>query len=302
MSEKRSPEYDLQLVNRDDVESGGQLIENNIASLAEGNRIEERDKCKRSRTAYIAHLTKQINAVGDLMSDYSKEFQIRHLLSKFEDSLEKIYKSNQEYCKLLIDPEEIDNAMNVFKNQEFRVIEITKTVENFLEECKEFDTLYETNFEKTFDRDIPSKPVNSKIQRSSKSKNSNPKSSISSRSRKSSNSSKSHNSSKSSKSSTNSRLSAKLLLEKQKASILASQAEEKFERQIRLIEMKKELEIETEKEKALNEVIEARNKLKPAEIDLQLGQNSINRLEKIEVYTKTKPVAANQASSVPTNS
>ena len=49
MSEKRLPEYDLQLVNRDDVESVGQLIENNITSLAEGNRIEERDKCKRSR-------------------------------------------------------------------------------------------------------------------------------------------------------------------------------------------------------------------------------------------------------------
>ena len=70
------------------------------------------------------------------MSVYSNEFQIRHLLSKFEDILEKKYKSNQEYCKLLIDPEEIDNAINVFKNQEFRVIEITKTVENFLEEWR----------------------------------------------------------------------------------------------------------------------------------------------------------------------
>ena len=28
----------------------------------------------------------------------------------------------------MIDPEEIDNTVNVFKNQEFRVIEITKTV------------------------------------------------------------------------------------------------------------------------------------------------------------------------------
>ena len=36
MSEKRLPEYDLQLVNKDDVESGGQLIESNMASLAEG--------------------------------------------------------------------------------------------------------------------------------------------------------------------------------------------------------------------------------------------------------------------------
>ena len=107
----------------------------------------------------------------------------------------------------MIDPEEIDNAMNVFKNQEFRVIEIAKTVENFLKECKEFDTLYETNFEKPFDRDIPSKPVNSKTQHSSKSKDVNPNSSISSKSRKSSNSSKSHSSSKSSKSSSNSRSS-----------------------------------------------------------------------------------------------
>ena len=71
-------------------------------------------------------------------------------------------------------------------------------------------------------------------------------------------------------------------------------AEQKFERQFRLKEMKKELEIETEKEMGLNEVIEARNKLKLTKLDLQLGQNSINRLEKIEVYTKTKPVSANQ--------
>ena len=72
------------------------------------------------------------------MSDYSNEFQKDQNLSKFKDSLKNIYKSNQEYCKLLIDPEEIDNAMSIFKNQEFRVIEINKTVENFLEECKEF--------------------------------------------------------------------------------------------------------------------------------------------------------------------
>ena len=45
--------------------------------------------------------------------------------------------------------------------------------------------------------------------------------------------------------------------------------------------MKNELEIETEKENALNKVMEAKIKLKPAELDLQLGKNSINRLEKI---------------------
>ena len=45
---------------------------------------------------------------------------IRHLLSKFEDSLEKMYKSNQEYCRLLIDPVEIENATIIFKSQEFR--------------------------------------------------------------------------------------------------------------------------------------------------------------------------------------
>ena len=82
----------------------------------------------------------------------------------------------------MIDPEEIDNAMNVFNNQEFRVIEITKTVESFLEECKDFDTLYETNFGKPFHRNIPSKLVNSKTQRSSQSKDSNPRSSLSSKS------------------------------------------------------------------------------------------------------------------------
>ena len=55
------------------------------------------DKCNRFRTAYIANLPKQISVVRDLIWDYSNKFQIRHLLSKFEDTLEKIYKSNQEY-------------------------------------------------------------------------------------------------------------------------------------------------------------------------------------------------------------
>ena len=39
-------EHNVQLVNRDDEESGGQLIESNIESLAEGNRIVQRDKYK----------------------------------------------------------------------------------------------------------------------------------------------------------------------------------------------------------------------------------------------------------------
>ena len=51
--------------------------------------------------------------------------------------------------------------------------------------------------------------------------------------------------------------------------------------------MKNELEIETEKEKVLNEVIEAANKLKLAKLDLQVGKNPINCLDKIEVYSKS---------------
>ena len=58
MSERRLSEHNIQLVNRNDVESGGQLIESNIEKLAERNRIEQRDIFKRSHTAYITHLTK----------------------------------------------------------------------------------------------------------------------------------------------------------------------------------------------------------------------------------------------------
>ena len=65
MSTKRLSEHDIQLVNRDDVESDGQSIKSNIELLAEGNRIEHRDKCKQSRTAYIARLMKQISAVSN---------------------------------------------------------------------------------------------------------------------------------------------------------------------------------------------------------------------------------------------
>ena len=56
------------------------------------------------------------------------------------------------------------------------------------------------------------------------------------------------------------------------------------------------------KKKVLNEVTEANNKLKLAELNLQLEQNSINHFEKIEFCTKSKPVAENQLSSVPANS
>lgn len=148
----------------------------------------------------MAHLTKQSNAVSELMSNYGNEIQTKYSLSYFKTDLKEIYKSNQEYCNI-VDPEEIDNAINVFKNQEFQVVEIIKSVENFFEEFKELDSLCETYFAKPFGRDILSKPANSKSQRSSKSKYSYPKSSISSKSRKSRNSSKSHSSSKSSKSS-----------------------------------------------------------------------------------------------------
>ena len=65
------------------IEKGGKLIESNREKLAEEKRIEQSNKCKRSCTAYITHLARQINAVRDLMSDYSNKFQIRDLLSKF---------------------------------------------------------------------------------------------------------------------------------------------------------------------------------------------------------------------------
>ena len=92
---------------------------------------------------------------------------------------------------------------------------------------------YPASNTKPFDRDFLLKLANTKSQRSSKSKDSNPKSSIPAKSRKSSHSLKSPSSSKSSKSSNNSKSSGKILLEKQKASILTSQAEGKLEKQIR---------------------------------------------------------------------
>ena len=72
------------------------------------------------------------------MTDYNNDFEILNSLPKFQEILSKIFNVNQEYCKLLIDPDEIDKAVDCFKNQEYRVIEITKSVNSFLEECKEF--------------------------------------------------------------------------------------------------------------------------------------------------------------------
>ena len=69
MSEKGLSVYDVQLVIRDNVECGTLFLERNIEPLAEGNRIEQRAKCKQSRTASITYFIKQINAVSSLMSN-----------------------------------------------------------------------------------------------------------------------------------------------------------------------------------------------------------------------------------------
>ena len=60
--------------------------------------------------------------------------------------------------------------------------------------------------------------------------------------------------------------------------------------------------IETEKKNAVNKVTETRKKIKLAQLDLQQKQNLINRLEKIEVYAKSKPVKSNQPNNDPINS
>ena len=49
-------------------------------------------------------------------------------------------------------------------------------------------------------------------------------------------------------------------------------------------------------------LLKPERKLELVELGLQLGQNSINRLDKIEVYTKSKPFVSNQPSSVLANS
>ena len=64
-------------VNKDDAEKGGQLIESNREELAKENRLQQSNKYKQFRTRYIAHLTKQISTVSDLMLDYSNELQTR---------------------------------------------------------------------------------------------------------------------------------------------------------------------------------------------------------------------------------
>ena len=52
------------------------------------------------------------------MSDYSNDFQIRYLLSKFEEVQKNISKQSRIF-KSLVDLEEIDLAINTFKNQKF---------------------------------------------------------------------------------------------------------------------------------------------------------------------------------------
>ena len=76
------------------------------------------------------------------------------MLSKFEGSLKKYINVLKNIVNIWQTLKKVIILLTFFKNQEFRVIEITKTVENFLEECKEFDTLYEINFEKPFHRDF----------------------------------------------------------------------------------------------------------------------------------------------------
>ena len=71
-------------------------------------------------------------------------------------------------------------------------------------------------------------------------------------------------------------MSVKSSLEKERALLLATQAEEIYNQKLKQIEKEKGiLELENEKEKELNKLIEARHKVELVEFDFKLENKSV---------------------------
>ena len=206
----------------------------------------------RSRTSYVGKITKIINKITRLISD-EEDSETLHEIELYNGKLDNYINSvrsiTSKYFELQPIESKNSDALNYCTDQEFRIIQIKKSINTYNSHCNS-----------NRGNQLVKSPSNVIVDIHSRTS--------------------SHHSSKSYKSGNSSANSASYLavIEKRKstecAKALAVQAEERAKRTITLLEKKKALELEMEKESVANEVIEARNKASIAEIELRYEEEA----------------------------
>ena len=193
----------------------------------------------RKRTAYVGKITTLINKITSIIENDSDDSEIGKIES-YDQKLDKyiglIREFTTKYCTLESDERKTDEVLNYCTDQEFRVIQIRKSMNTFLARNSHGIVNYSSH-------------------RSSRSGRSNK-----------------------SKRSSASSASYLAVIEKRKstecAKLLAAQAEERAQREIAILEKKKALELELEKENVKSKVIEAKNAASIAEIELKYEEEA----------------------------
>ena len=109
----------------------GTYLNNRQCHLDEGHVSEKIYSLKNSRRAYIGKITEnnKLTKYMDLGNKSSLEFET--CLQKSQKYKHKIKRVSDSLIELTNDPNELQNISDIYTQQDFRVIEISKSVSNY---------------------------------------------------------------------------------------------------------------------------------------------------------------------------
>ena len=166
---------------------------------------------RKSRSAFIGHITRLINKLNEKLSSNDNIKTIKCLEEQLYQILEKLKKVNDEYISIALNPDDIEISSEIYFEQHSRVTLISQSIEQFI--------LKKQQVQNAVQQDHFREILKSKSSHSSKSK-----------------SSKLSKSSKTSKSPSRGQSKS---CKKAKAELLAIQAKERFDRKKELLENNK---------------------------------------------------------------
>ena len=116
-----------------------------------------------SRKAYIGSLTKRINKITLLLSDENNKNSVINENKKLDVTVSHLRRITSELKKLYTDETKVNKALEICTEQEFRVIQIRKSINSFLIENfpeEELICLYSQASSETSNSDVGSVPEN----------------------------------------------------------------------------------------------------------------------------------------------
>ena len=87
---------------------------------------------RRSRSAFIRHITRLINEISEKLSLNDNFKTIKCLEEQLYQILDKLKGVNDEYISSAVNPEDIENASEIYLEQYSRVIAASAFIEQFI--------------------------------------------------------------------------------------------------------------------------------------------------------------------------